>query len=603
MVIPIDEICTSISAVTLIKDPFIQGGKFAVLDNGDYEMYTGGFSVVFPVLVNKEKWAFRCWHVTIDKTMERYKLLSTTLSAYKLPYFIDFNYEEQGIVVSGSTYPTIRMRWVQGSNIKDYIGRNLNNSEKLFKLASRFLKMVRTLHKTSIVHGDLQHENIMVNSSGELVLIDYDSLFIPKLKGIADEDIIAGKPDYQHPYRKKNKLLSPKIDYFSEVVILLGILGLAKDKTLWKKYQVADSDGLLFSEKDFSNIRKSRIYRDLDSLGYPFHNLLQVLCSYLEHSDINLLEPFDYYGIFPNEDFDIEQYFKEQAEQEKEDAYWKDICQIDTIYSYSKYLSEFPDGKYIQKANTRISEIEEQRKKIADAAEADKRAWTIANSIATIESYTKYLQDFPLGSYSSDAKSKVEDIKWRLVESADTIDSYNDYLKYYKYGKFANDARARIKSINAEMKCWGKAVTKNGIDSYNAYLKKYPKGKYIAEAKERLEQLAKQKKIRRRTKCLVAAFFCTGLLIVAVSVGPTMMKSIFKYLPAGDIKEFSAANNKADISSLEKRTEELIKSMEIAKKYGEIDKAIKMETKQNLEKLRQHHSSKYNNLQYRYDRL
>ena len=139
---PIDEINTSVSIPSLIKDSFIQGGTFSVLDNGYCEMYTGGFSVVFPVSVGDEKWAFRCWHATIDKAMERYKLLSAVLPSYKLPYFIDFHYEEQGIVVSGTTYPTIRMKWVKGCNIKDYIRRNLNNSEKLFRLAARFLKMV-----------------------------------------------------------------------------------------------------------------------------------------------------------------------------------------------------------------------------------------------------------------------------------------------------------------------------------------------------------------------------------------------------------------------------------------------------------------------------
>ena len=603
MVISIDEISTSISIPSLIKDPFIHSGKFALLNNGYYEMYTGGYSVVFPVLVGNEKWAFRCWHVTIDKAMERYKILSHALPLYKLPYFVDFYYEDRGIVVSGTTYPTIRMRWVKGRNIKDYIGQNLHNSKKLFSLASRFLKMIRTLHKASIAHGDLQHENIMVNSRSELVLIDYDSLFIPELEGIADEDIIAGKPDYQHPCRKKNSIASPKVDYFSEVVILLGILGVAKDKTLWEKYHVADSDGLLFSKEDYSDLKKSRIYNDLYRYGHPFSDLLEILSSYLEYQDINQLEPLESHGIFSDDTFDIVKYIEGQDLLEKEKALWKDVSANDTIYSYSKYLFEFPDGKYVQKANKRISEIEEERKRLAEAAEAEKKAWKEANSIGTIESYTKYLQYFKFGSHALDAKDKIEEISWELARNADTIESYNDYLKYYKYGRFASDARARIKSINAEIKCWDKAITQNGIDSYNAYLKEYPNGKYIAEAKERLELLAKRKKIRRRTKYLVTAFFCTGLVIVAVSVGPTMMKSIFKYLPTGDIKELPAATNNADISSLEKRTEELIKSMEIAKKYGEINKDIKIEAKQNLEKLRQHHSSKYNNLQYRYDRL
>ena len=558
MVISVDDINMSVSVPALIKDSFIQGGKFIVLDNGYCEMYTGGFSVVFPVSVGDEKWAFRCWHVTIDKAMERYKLLSAVLPSYKLPYFIDFHYEEQGIVVSGTTYPTIRMKWVKGCNIKDYIRRNLNNSEKLFRLASRFLKMVRTLHKASIAHGDLQHENIMVNSRGELVLIDYDSLFIPEFKGVADEDIIAGKPDYQHPCRGKNKTANPKIDYFSEVVILLGILGLAKDKTLWGKYHVADSDGLLFSKDDYSDIRRTRIYRDLDGLGYPFHELLQVLCAYLKCSNINQLEPFDSFGIF-DEAFDIVQYFKEQGEHEKEDA--------------------------------------------SEAATVDKRAWKEADSIGTIESYTMYLHKFPSGANALKAKDRIEEIMWKDAEKADTIEAYNNYLKYCWSGR-ANLARARIKQIKADDGLWDKAFSNNTIDGYNDYLRKYPIGKHEVEAKRQLDQLTEQIKRHRKTRRVIVAIFCVGMMALFASVGPEIIRYVCRDSSTEIVKEKSPAEIvQQNISELERETEKLIVALEVAKKYGAIDNDKKMEAKQNLEELRKGNSSKYNSLKQRYDRL
>ena len=602
MVIPIDEINTSVSIPSLIKDSFIQGGTFSVLDNSYYEMYTGGFSVVFPVLVGDEKWAFRCWHVTIDKAMERYKLLSAALPSYKLPYFIDFYYEERGIVVGGTIYPTIRMKWVQGRNIKEYIGQNLNNSEKLFRLAGRFLKMVKTLHKASIAHGDLQHENIMVNSRGNLVLIDYDSLYIPELKGVADEDIIAGKPDYQHPCREKNKTANPKIDYFSEVVILLGILGLAKDKTLWGKYHVADSNGLLFSKDDYSDIRRTRIYRDLDSLGYPFHELLQVLCAYLKCSDINQLEPFDSFGIF-DEAFDIVQYFKEQGEHEKEDALWKEVIKQDTIDAYSKYLADYPNGKYVSNANKRASEIEEKRKIIAEAATVDKRAWKEADSIGTIESYTMYLQKFPSGANALKAKDKIEEIRWKVAEKADTIEAYNDYLKYCRSGR-ANIARARIKQIKADDGLWDKAFSNNTIDGYNDYLKKYPIGKHEVEAKRQLDQLTEQIKRHRKTRRVIVAIFCAGMMASFASVGPEIIRYVCRDSSTEIVKEKSPAEIvQQNISEMERETEKLIVALEVAKKYGAIDNDKKMEAKLKLEELRKGNSSKYNSLKQRYDRL
>lgn len=600
MVISIDEISTSISIPSLIKDPFIHSGKFALLNNGYYEMYTGGFSVVFPVLVGNDKWAFRCWHVTIDKAMERYKLLSQALPSYKLPYFIDFYYEEQGIVVNGITYPTIRMRWVNGKNIKDYIGRNLNDSDKIYRLADRFLKMVRVLHKSSIAHGDLQHENIMVNSKGNLVLIDYDSLFIPELKGIADEDIIAGKPDYQHPCRKKNKIASQKIDYFSEVVILLGILGLARDRTLWEKYRVADSDGLLFSKDDYSNLKKSQIYLDLYRFGHPFSDLLDILCSYLKSTDINRLEPLESFGIFADESFDVVQYFEGQRIQEQDETLWKEVSRIDTKQSYGKYLSVFPSGKYSYTAKRKISEIEEKEEKAVEITKRDNDAWHNACLIRTIESYTKYLHDFPSGIHAMDAKAKIEAIYWNNAKDGDTIELYQSYLKHYPYGTHAISAKNRINHLEEELGFWNYAVKENTISTYNRYLEIYPKDKHNDEANRRIKFLTERLKRRKRTRRVLVSVLCCGLLILFLFIR-------YQFLPnkaSSNLNNPEETNQPLDVSELERNTEKLIEAMETTKKLGyAVDDNSRKKAEELLRELKDVSSDRYNELNRRYNNL
>lgn len=603
MVISIEEISISVSIPSLIKDSFIRSGKFSVLDNGDYEMSTGGFSVVFPVIVGDEKWAFRCWHVTIDKAMERYKLLSQALPSYKLPYFIDFNYEEKGIVVSGITYPTIRMRWVNGKNIKDYIGRNLNDSEKIFRLADRFLKMVRVLHKSSIAHGDLQHENIMVNTRGNLVLIDYDSLFLPELRGIADEDIIAGKPDYQHPCRKKNKIASQKIDYFSEVVILLGILGIARDKTLWEKYHVAGSDGLLFSKDDYYNLKESRIYSDLYRFGHPFSDLLDILCTYLQSADINQLEPLESFGIFADESLDLVQYFEEQRAQEKETVLWTEVSRIDTKQSYIKYLSVFPNGKYSDIAERKIYEIEEKEKNAAEITKRDNEAWHNAYTVGTVESYTKYLQDFPSGVNAKDAKARIETIYWKNAQEADTAESYQSYLTHFSYGAYTTRAKNRIKQIEEELKLWNYAEKENTISSYNLYLKKYPDGKHRDEANRRIKSLVERLKRRKRIRKAVVSILCCALLILSVFVGPSIVTYINQNSSGGAVKN-SQVVRPIDVSALERDAEKVIAAMEVTKSNGgTVNDTIRKKAEELLSELKSTNSTRYDKLNRRYNNL
>ena len=291
MVLDVQDIINSISVPALIKDDFIKKGTFLKLKNGDFQAYVGGFSIVFPIEVEGKKWAFRCWHRTLDDALERIKLLSVEIKNAKLPYLLNYDYVEPGITVSGGNYPTTRMQWVDGITIKDYLISNCNSKSKLLKLADQFLKLVKDMHKHSFAHGDLQHGNIIVNERGDLFLVDYDSFYTPLFKG--KEDIITGLKDYQHPARKYNKITSEKIDYFSELIIYTSILGIAYCPTLVDKYQVEDSEHMLFESKDFANIKSSSIYNDLKKLNPIFPVLLSILEQYLAKKSIDDLEPYD----------------------------------------------------------------------------------------------------------------------------------------------------------------------------------------------------------------------------------------------------------------------------------------------------------------------
>ena len=211
------DIIQSIQVPQLIKDTFICKGKPILDGRGRPIHYTGGFAVAFPFMVNGEKWAFRCWSADIGNVENRLRTLSKELSNQNLPYFCDFTYEAEGITINGETFPTTRMRWIDGQTIKDYLCNNKDDSNKIKQLANNFLTMCNELHKRKIAHGDLQHGNILVDDIGSLFLIDYDSVFLPALKGV--DDIISGLADYQHPKRKDNKHASEKLDYFSDVFL------------------------------------------------------------------------------------------------------------------------------------------------------------------------------------------------------------------------------------------------------------------------------------------------------------------------------------------------------------------------------------------------
>lgn len=274
----------------LIRDEHARKGKFLRDARNRLCAYSGGFTVVYPYVVNNEKWAFRCWHASMGNVRTRFEIISKIMQSSKANYLSEFVYVNEGIVINEHVYPVTRMKWVDGITIKDYICANKSSKAKLTRLAENFLKMVQDMHHRRFAHGDLQHGNIIVNDKSDLFLIDYDSFYCPELKGVAD--IIHGLPDYQHPSRKLNKLSTEKLDYFSELIIYLSILGISEKPSLVDKYKIKNSEHLLFTAEDFKNLKQSAIYKDLFNLSNTINKLLLVLVDYLKEININSLKPF-----------------------------------------------------------------------------------------------------------------------------------------------------------------------------------------------------------------------------------------------------------------------------------------------------------------------
>ena len=295
--VDIKDIQVSIQSGILIQDKFFKNADFLKDSRGRLITFTGGYTVVVPAFVKNEKWAFRCWHTPVIDAKQRYSLISKAIKKTKLPYFCSFDYTENGLIIKGDSYPITKMRWIEGLNLKKYICKYSHDSKSIKRLAKSFLDMVFELHSHEIAHGDLQHGNIIVSDSGEIFLVDYDSMYVPEMKD-QYTDIISGLIDYQHPSRKTNSISSSRIDFFSELIIYTSLLAIAVKPELVGLYNVEDSESLLFTSKDFEDLKKSQIYKDLKVLQNQDIDLcLNVLLEYLSTSDINLLQPIENYLI------------------------------------------------------------------------------------------------------------------------------------------------------------------------------------------------------------------------------------------------------------------------------------------------------------------
>ena len=153
------------------------------------------------------------------------------------------------------------MDWVEGETLDKYIRKHLDDQYELSLLAYQFSRLAMWLMPQPFAHGDLKPDNILVKSDGTLVLVDYDGMYVPAMKGQKAREL--GSPDFRHPSRTEIDF-DEHIDDFSLASILLSLKAISLQPSLLEEYGA--SDRLLFSEMDYRNLSESKVMDALKSL-------------------------------------------------------------------------------------------------------------------------------------------------------------------------------------------------------------------------------------------------------------------------------------------------------------------------------------------------
>ena len=241
------------------------------------ESCVGGFCVAFPMNSNRggTKRCYRIWFVDNVETLRFEEIADhvTKRGANLRPYIVNYTYIPKAMKVENRFLPGVKMEWIEGQKLNKYIETH-NDPETIKRLAESFLKMCKLLCENKVAHGDLSNSNILVTHSGELRLIDYDSVYVPSM-GNEFYQTTAGQPSFQHPERgKKPNLMSYRDDYFSQQVIYLSLLAIARNPQL---ISCISDEELLFTAYDlqsFDNYKNSNGYNALKRINDPFINLL-----------------------------------------------------------------------------------------------------------------------------------------------------------------------------------------------------------------------------------------------------------------------------------------------------------------------------------------
>lgn len=90
-------------------------------------------------------------------------------------------------------------------------------------------------------------------------------------------------------------------------------------------------------------------------------------------------------------------------------ALWEEVKKSNAAEDYHAYLSQYPKGKYIALAKTKLARMKDEARAVAE--QQDQQAWSDAQQSASQEGYNTYLSVYPQGRFATLAQARIAKIK------------------------------------------------------------------------------------------------------------------------------------------------------------------------------------------------
>jgi serine/threonine protein kinase len=227
------------------------------------QVFSGNFAYAYEVTSRyRIKYAVRCFRFFSKDREERYIAISKFLKQLRSYYFVDFEYQPEGIIIRGIKYPIVKMAWVDGDLLGQFIADNYSNRRRLKNLIASLIALARFIEQHNFAHGDIQPGNIIVNNDGkDLKLIDYDGMYVKDINELGNCE--CGTPNFQHPQR--GNAWNTKLDRFAFISLYVALNALVERYSLWEELS-CDLESILFVSADYEDTKRSKAFAKLKSI-------------------------------------------------------------------------------------------------------------------------------------------------------------------------------------------------------------------------------------------------------------------------------------------------------------------------------------------------
>lgn len=264
-------------------------------DDGQPIMSSGNFAVVFKMkdAETGKLYAVKCFTREQEGRAKSYKQIADELEFVSSNYLIPIRYLEKELFVDTKqtdedVFPVLVMDWVEGKTLDKYLHDNSENKYLLELLAFQFCKMASWLLSQPFAHGDMKPDNILIKNNGSIVLVDYDGMYVPAMKGENSRE--QGSPGFRHLTRL-NGFFDEHIDDFPIALIAMALKAYSMRPVLIDEY--CNSDTMFFCENDFLHIYLTKALKVILELvdDEEFGLLFGAFMIVLKKGNLDLISP------------------------------------------------------------------------------------------------------------------------------------------------------------------------------------------------------------------------------------------------------------------------------------------------------------------------
>src|SRR4029079_14166808 len=101
----------------IFSDPVLAAGRVQKSRSGEPHARSGNFALTYEVVTARKRYAVRCFHKSGDSLSQRYEAIQRRLGQHPSPYFVDFEFQPEGIRTESGAYPIVRMDWAEGRTL------------------------------------------------------------------------------------------------------------------------------------------------------------------------------------------------------------------------------------------------------------------------------------------------------------------------------------------------------------------------------------------------------------------------------------------------------------------------------------------------------